>query len=622
MKKRILSGLLCAVMVLALLPAAALAAPLPSEAEAAQVLSALDIMTGDESGDMGLDRTITRAEFTKLVIAASPLRDNVGPETATDPYPDVPKSHWAAGYIQAAVNAGLVRGNLYGYFEPSRNITLAEGVTMVLRLLGYEDSDFSGKYPAGQMAKYRAMDLDQGVGTTASDGELTRRDALFLFYNLCTAKTKSGSYALDLLKPGKMLVKADGTIDTVALINSAMEGPLVASGNWTASVPFDAASAKVYRSGVESSFGAIAANDVVYFSKPMRTLWVYTNRATGTIQAITPTSAPTSVTVAGKSYAVETTAAAYALSDLGSFRVGDSATLLLGRDGKVAAVVSPSQSNSLVYGIISKVESGTYTDASGNPYSAASIFVTATDGITYNYRYEGKDPKVGAMVQVNSVGGKVEVQNLSAASLSGKVDAGGTKLGTHTFADDVEILDTYGKNGATIRVYPSRLAGLSITDSMVRWYLLDENGDISRLILKDATGDMHTYGVVTSSAENSFGTSVSGVYQYDAGGVPGVVNGSKIYNVKKGPFLLKMDDGKVDKFANLTEVKLTGVDGFTALSNNRKYAISENVMVYEVRDNKYYLSSLDLVTQGDFTLTGWYDRPESEGGQIRVILAK
>ncbi len=268
------------------------------------------------------------------------------------------------------------------------------------------------------------------------------------------------------------------------------------------------------------------------------------------------------------------------------------------------------------------MESGTYTDASGNPYSAASIFVTATDGITYNYRYEGKDPKVGAMVQVNSVGGKVEVQNLSAASLSGKVSADGAKLGTHTFADDVEILDTYGKNGATVRVYPSRLAGMSITDSMVRWYLLDENGDISRLILKDATGDMHTYGVVTSSAENSFGTSVSGVYQYDAGGVPGVVNGSKIYNVKKGPFLLKMDDGKVDKFANLTEVKLTGVDGFTALSNNRKYAVSENVMVYEVRDNKYYLSSLDLVTEGDFTLTGWYDRPESEGGQIRVILAK
>ena len=136
MKKRVASALLCAVLVLSLLPAAR-AAQAPTEAEAAQVLSALDIMTGNENGDLMLGRAVTRAEFTKLVVAASPLRDNVGPETATDPYPDVPRTHWAAGYVAAAVSAGLVRGNLYGYFEPDRNITLAEGVTMVLRLLGF-----------------------------------------------------------------------------------------------------------------------------------------------------------------------------------------------------------------------------------------------------------------------------------------------------------------------------------------------------------------------------------------------------------------------------------------------------------------------------------------------------
>ena len=620
MKKRILSGLLCAVMVLALLPSFALAAPLPSEAEAAQVLSALDIMTGDASGDMALDRTITRAEFTKLVIAASPLRDNVGPTTATDPYPDVPKSHWAAGYIQAAVNAGLVRGNLYGFFEPDRNITLAEGVTMALRLLGYSDTDFQGKYPAGQMAKYRALDLDQGVGTTDPDGSLTRRDALFLFYNLTTTKTKEGVYALDLLKPGKALVKADGTIDTVALINSAMEGPVVASGNWTASIPFEAASAKVYRAGAEASFDAIAANDVVYWSKPMRTLWVYTNKVTGAIQAITPTSAPTGVTVGSKSYGIETTAAAFALSDLGTFRVGDSATLLLGRDGKVCAVLSPTQTNSMAYGVVTKVEPGAYTDADGNDYTASTVTVLATDGNQYTYRYDAKNIKAGNVVQATSTGGKSEIKTLSASSLSGKVNADGTKLGSYLFADDVEILDTYGDHG--VRVYPSRLAGMNVTESMVRWYLLDGNGDISRLILKDATGDMHTYGVITSATEASYGTSVTGVYQYDANGVPGAIQGSKIYNVKQGPFLMKTDDGKVEKFANLTEVKLTGLEGNNAYANNRTYTVSDSVVVYEVRDNKYYLSSLALVAEGNFTLTGWYDKAENDGGRIRVVLAK
>ena len=79
MKKRVVSALLCAVMMLTLLPTA-WAATAPTEDEAAQVLAALDIMTGNEDGDLMLDRAVTRAEFTKLVIAASPLRDNVGPE--------------------------------------------------------------------------------------------------------------------------------------------------------------------------------------------------------------------------------------------------------------------------------------------------------------------------------------------------------------------------------------------------------------------------------------------------------------------------------------------------------------------------------------------------------------
>ena len=69
MKKRLLSGLLAVVLVLGLLPAAFAAAP--AQEEAAQVLAALDIMVGDENGNLNLDRAVTRAEFTKMAVAAS-----------------------------------------------------------------------------------------------------------------------------------------------------------------------------------------------------------------------------------------------------------------------------------------------------------------------------------------------------------------------------------------------------------------------------------------------------------------------------------------------------------------------------------------------------------------------
>ena len=144
MKQRLLAGLLAVVLVLGLAPAALAAAP--AEEEAAQVLAALDIMVGDESGNLNLGATVTRAEFTKLAVAASTSRDAVGDTVSVKPYPDVPQSHWAAPYIKAAVDLGLVQGDLHGNFNPGRSITLAEGVTIVLRLLGYQDSGPGGSH--------------------------------------------------------------------------------------------------------------------------------------------------------------------------------------------------------------------------------------------------------------------------------------------------------------------------------------------------------------------------------------------------------------------------------------------------------------------------------------------
>ena len=331
MKQRLLAGLLAVVLVLGLAPAALAAAP--AEEEAAQVLAALDIMVGDESGNLNLGATVTRAEFTKLAVAASTSRDAVGDTVSVKPYPDVPQSHWAAPYIKAAVDLGLVQGDLHGNFNPGRSITLAEGVTIVLRLLGYQDSDFTGVWPSGQMAQYRALKLNEGV-TAGQDSAMTRRDALYLFYNLMITKNKEGSYYLNVLEPTLSLVNAAGELDRVALINSAMEGPVVAAAGWQSSVPFDAGSATVYRNGSKSSLAAVQNQDVVYWSESMHTLWAYSDKITGTYEAASPSvTNPTSVTVAGKSYTIETTSAAYALSDLGGYQIGDSVTLLLGRSG-------------------------------------------------------------------------------------------------------------------------------------------------------------------------------------------------------------------------------------------------------------------------------------------------
>ena len=618
MKKRLLSGLLCAVLLLSLTVPALAAEASATEAEAAQVLAALNIMSGDENGNLGLDRQITRAEFTKLAVAASAYADSVGPTASVSPYPDVPKNNWAAPFVQVAKEKGLVKGFLDGTFRPMNNITLVEGVIMALRLLGYQDTDFPGAWGSGQMAMYQTLKLDKNITIGAND-PMTKRDALWLFYNLLTAKNKSGQVYLTTL--GHTLT-ASGEIDRVALINSAMEGPVVAESGWQGNIPFDTANAVVYRAGSLSSLSAIQSTDVVYHSKSMRTLWAYTNKVTGSIQKVAPSASnPSSVTVGNQTYTLETATAAYDLSDLGTFKAGDTVTLLLGRNGGVAAVRKPGEAAGTVYGIVTATGTGTYQDSDGKNYTAGTVTVTATDGDTYTYRWEDKNKKfeAGDMVQVAVSSGGTKITKLSKTSLTGKADG-------LTFAPDAEIIDTYGKT-STAKVYPARLAGITFKADMVRYYVKDGQGAITHMILNDVTGDMHQYGVLTGVSETSLnlptGFITNATYAYDLGGTPGVYSSDKvIWNLKKGACQVKMDGGKADRIYNLTELKLTSVDGNKATAGNQTYTMADGAAVYELRNDTYYLSDLSRVNSGSFTLTGWYDKAEGEGGRVRVIIAK
>ena len=57
-----------------------------------------------------------------------------------------------------------------------------------------------------------------------------------------------------------------------------------------------------------------------------------------------------------------------------------------------------------------------------------------------------------------------------------------------------EILDTTTEGGARFR--PSRLSGVKLSDLDVRYYTVNDNGEIDRLILNDVTGDLWKYGVL------------------------------------------------------------------------------------------------------------------------------
>ena len=614
--KRLFSAILAACLTLALILPASAAGTAPSLDDAVQAVTALGILNGDGSGNLNLSARVTRAEFVAMAVKATPGGDGVG-QAATSPYSDVPRSHWASGYVEAAVSRGLVTAFSDGTFRPNQEITLAEAASMVLALLGYGPEDFSGAFPTGQLTMYHSLKLSAGVTAAGAASTLTRQDAVYLFYNLLSAKTKDGPPYIQQL--GHSL-DAAGKPDVVSLVNGQMEGPVVAQGyGWQSSLGFTPA--KVYRNGSVAALTNIQDYDVVYWNASMSTVWAYAQKATGPIQAIEPSSAsPSSVTVAGRTYAIEASAAALALSDLGQYRLGDNVTLLLGRSGGVAAVADVSASAGERVGVVTAIEKTAYPDGSGGSYTAQTVTLLATDGQTYQYQTRG-GYKVGSVVRaiVAGSGGEVTLRGLGNASLSGKVNQEGTKLDKYAFAQGAEILDVSEDRGAVI--YPARLAGLNLNSGKVKYYALNPQGEIETLILNDVTGDAYHYGIITRFEEEGQGMSRYCTYQYDVDGVSYTLSGATRFLATAGPIRIQGDPASPEKLYALTAAQAGQVSGNQFVTGNQRYTLSDGVVVYEYRDGRYYLSSLARA-EGGGTVTAWYDKAESEGGRVRVIVVK
>ncbi|MBO5908918.1 MAG: S-layer homology domain-containing protein, partial [Clostridia bacterium] len=207
--------------------------------EMADFLNSLDILHGDASmgGDYNFYGSLTRAQFTKLAVASSEYRSSVAIKTNTSPFYDVKRDHWAAGYIKSANNNKLISGYPDSTFRPENGIILEEAVTVVLKLLGYQNSDFGGEWPNGQLSIAKNTGLLDNV--TVNQGEYMKRiDAIALLYNALTGDTKQGTEYLSKL--GYSLQKnitlvasylQDTTLDTDEVVTSI--------GNYTVKDGFD-----------------------------------------------------------------------------------------------------------------------------------------------------------------------------------------------------------------------------------------------------------------------------------------------------------------------------------------------------------------------------------------------
>ena len=481
MKKRILAFLLAVSIAVSVLVLPVSAASINNTAlQTAITLGA--VPTGQELG-----ANVTRGAFAKMLVSFSTYRESVDAQgTVGTLYRDVPGTSQWAPYIRIAVQQGWMNGYTDGSFRPDNTVTLEEACAAVLKLLSYKTTDLTGSFPQAQLNKAQQIGLRDQLTCTQGQA-MTYEQCTLLLYNALRANTASGSaYGSSL-----GFTVSNGQVDTSSVLLKSRKGPFVAEEG--TQLPFTPVS--VYRNDKTSASAELNKYDVYYYSESLQTVWIYTRRAAGRITAVSPSaSAPTALTVAGSTYSLGSAAVASKISSLNGGGVGEVVTLLLGMDNEVADVITGEEADSVFYGVVQTATRSLVEDNGADVLQKISVM--CTDGITRTVNIDKSlNYPTGWLVEISVTPEGEQVTAIDSKSVSGTINDTATALGDYALADDVQILDTTSE-GLAGTVRPSRIAGTKLNALTVRYYTLNEQGQIDRLILNDVTGDLWKYGVL------------------------------------------------------------------------------------------------------------------------------
>ena len=188
MKKQILSGFLAATIFSTCASAAFTDIKSDKLNQTAYILKSFNIMQGDSPNTFSPERSITRAEFSKLLVTMLGITDVTAYKSYTI-FPDVPNTHWAAGYINAVVRhpelqeKNIIKGYADGTFKPNNTISYGEACTMLLLALGYTIEDIGPMWPNDYVARAESLGLSPQNTTLYANSVMSRENTAYMLLN-------------------------------------------------------------------------------------------------------------------------------------------------------------------------------------------------------------------------------------------------------------------------------------------------------------------------------------------------------------------------------------------------------------------------------------------------------
>lgn len=598
-----------------------------SDEDLQEIVALTGIMTYDGNGAFNGDQSVTRGAMAKIVVALSGDDGLVSINSRISPFADVSYKHWAAPYIQVATQEGYMTSYMNGRFEPDAPVTYEVAVTAMLMALGYERSDFLTGYPTAQLSQAKESGLLYDVKGSIGQG-MTRTQMARLVYNTLNAETKDGS--------GEVQAEVlDYTISTDILslsdvLSEAAVGPVTYKTS-NQLVGINLTTSSIYLDGKKATVSSLEPYDVVYYSETSQTVWAYSEKVTGLLEEVEPNrETPTSVTISGEDYSLETIAAQKAFG-VGGLEEGDMVTLLLDRSGDVADGYLTETLYSSQVGVVIDTDVKTYEVGNGRTTTELFVSLLLPSGQTIEVNVDS-DPsdKLGDVAKVDYEGGSIDVSYTSNTSaIEGLVSKSTASIidgsSRYALAPAVKILevDDYG-NVVTLTL--SRLDGVVLEDGQVLTVTYNDLSEIEEMIIKDVTRDSASYGYVTEVEEKSSGLSMTSSYSYDIEGSTSTLKlSNKSLNISVAPSVFNFEEGSLETVSNLYRVS-ADIEAINPLfvtdEEGTTYKLSSEVAVYKEINDTYIYTSLSEAQGWSGTVVAYYDRSEVKGGLVRILYLK
>lgn len=503
-------------------------------------------------------------------------------------------------------------------FQPKENITsraanVAEWAYNEARLTGGETLELPPQttvYQDGEKKVYEELWQDLKPGTPVT------------FYYTAEGKV------------GYLFLRSASASDTAMVARS------VPSGNPFTALTKGEGNYQIYKNGMPATVNDIRQYDVATYDSGAKVMNISDLRLTGMYENVYPnTDTPAKIWVMGKELPV----LPCAVEDLRNFKIGDTLTLLLTSDGKVAGAVTTAAAKGNAVGYVESIaEDGTAV------VQLLDSVLGKVEGKT-SYRGDSAEKMMGELVTVSSYKlGQITLTRLtggSSSGVTGKLDVAARTLGGTPLADNVAVYEKVSSSKLQPVKY-SQITAASVPASKILYAGKDYAGRYNVLVLDDVTGDLYTYGFMskgTWKTDSSLGEIVNSTVIVttsgkDEGTKLELVGGVEVHRNAVGGVVaslntLKDGPAKIAGYVFLKELGGVHRSAFdmkakTVTTTDMVLPISDNVVCYNKTTGKWFaeheeaMDNLNEARAFSDNITIYYDRTPEEGGKVRMVVVQ